>query len=135
MHILVMNCGSSSVKFAVLDSRDGERHLDGHLECPTGGLESALDEAMARIQQALDQGVEFQAIGHRVVHGGEVFRESTLIDASVIEAIEALASHAEQNDNVDAALDLLAPLTTSKSAKVRYRAFVRRAEIFGAKTE
>ena len=94
MHILVMNCGSSSVKFAVLDSRDGERHLDGHLECPAGGLESALDEAMARIQQALDQGVEFQAIGHRVVHGGEVFRESTLIDASVIEAIEALANMA-----------------------------------------
>jgi len=32
MHILAMNCGSSSVKFAVLDSEDGRRLLDGHLE-------------------------------------------------------------------------------------------------------
>ena len=49
MHILVMNCGSSSVKFAVVDSEDGQRHLDGHLECPAGELETTLDEAMHQV--------------------------------------------------------------------------------------
>lgn len=94
MHILAMNCGSSSVKFAVLDSEDGRRLLDGHLESSGDPLESTLAETMGLIDQWIQGGGRIEAVGHRVVHGGETFRDSVLIDEAVIEAIEAISNMA-----------------------------------------
>ena len=94
MHILAMNCGSSSVKFAVLDSEDGRRLLDGHLESSGDPLESSLAEAMHLIEQWIQEGGRIEAVGHRVVHGGETFRDSVLIDQAVIEAISAISDMA-----------------------------------------
>ena len=99
--ILVLNCGSSSVKGAVLDSTNGEvllsclaeklnlpdariifkvngeKHTVSLAEKPnhTGAVEALMAELEAR---KLDKRIG--AVGHLVVHGGERFKESGLID-------------------------------------------------------
>ena len=71
MRILVINAGSSSVKFGVFDngahifkySLDGLEHIEPALEKIPGILK--------------ENGYKnFDAIGHRIAHGGEVFREA-----------------------------------------------------------
>ncbi len=113
--VLVLNCGSSSLKFAILDAESGEEKLSGLAECfylPDARIKWKLDGhkgsaelgAGAAHQQALDF-IEQQllaphpelvnnlvAIGHRVVHGGEQFTQSVLIDDAVIKGIEDCAS-------------------------------------------
>ena len=118
MKILVINCGSSSLKYQLFDmttatalaagliERIGEAQgLLTHQSHP--GMESkaqivreepiADHEAGMRLVQELladpETGViadqsDIQAVGHRVVHGGETFRASTLISPEVIAAIE-----------------------------------------------
>jgi acetate kinase len=101
--IVVVNCGSSSVKLDVFSSdahtllssavvervgtegavlrreAGGERALAGVDH--EGALGALLDEVQAA-------GVEVSAVGHRVVHGGTRFRDSVVIDDDVIAAIE-----------------------------------------------
>ena len=94
MHILVINCGSSSLKAALLDHESGEKHAStlveriGGEEVPDHG--AALKEALPQLRAEVPEGVEIEAVGHRVVHGGEDLTQPTLIDESVEEAIEAL---------------------------------------------
>ena len=114
MKILVINAGSSSLKYQLMDA---ESHgvlakglcerigIDGHLKHTPGNGKAVFDQDVAMpthseaIQKVLelltsaDHGViastgEIDAVGHRVVHGGEKFAASTLIDDSVIQAIE-----------------------------------------------
>ncbi|MGV9215542.1 acetate/propionate family kinase [Micromonospora sp. RB23] len=87
--ILVLNCGSSSVKWRLYD---GDRSLDqGTVERvgePGGG---PADHASA-VRQILD-GLDLTgltAIGHRVVHGGRTFTAPTLVDDAVLAAIRDL---------------------------------------------
>ena len=112
--VLVLNCGSSSLKFAVIDATTGDDLLSGLAECfnlddarikwKLNGEKGSADlGAGAAHQEALDFIVHkilplnpelsknLIAIGHRVVHGGETFKQSTLIDDSVIAAIEDCA--------------------------------------------
>jgi acetate kinase len=120
MKILVINCGSSTLKFQVLQVEDAatadrcERRLADGIVDGVGGLATtefrAEDsetlradvevgdhgEATGRLLQWLDSvgllgpnGIE--AVGHRVVHGGERFVEPTPINDEVIAAIEALS--------------------------------------------
>jgi acetate kinase len=113
MRILVLNCGSSSVKFAVLDADSGERLLHGSVDPLGSGAAprlrwsgadaeqqaeldaddhaSALCAVAERIEQQPELRASLRGIGHRVVHGGEAFRHSVRIDASVVERIETLA--------------------------------------------
>ena len=112
MNVLVINCGSSSLKYQLLNMQNEavlakgicERiGIDGRLvhERPEGKYEAtpAMPDhaaAMAVLLDALldaEHGVikskdEIHAIGHRVVHGGEAFSGSVLIDAQVETAIE-----------------------------------------------
>jgi len=107
-HVLVLNSGSSSVKFALVDPVDGQRRVDGEAErvgTPeaslqvrrypgepvTEPLKGATQEAViARILDLLaDAGHEAAGAGHRVVHGGERFTASVLVDDEVIEAIRS----------------------------------------------
>lgn len=84
MRVLVINAGSSSVKFGVFDSGDHvfKRSLDG-LE----HIEPALEKIPGILKE---NGYEdFDAIGHRIAHGGESFLEARLIDSQVISAIES----------------------------------------------
>lgn len=112
MKILVFNAGSSSLKFGVFDTsiedsrvvkaefehfRDGQCDLHFRL----GGEQAESQhrhEAVADIEQALERvsgllaewGYEsFEAIGHRVVHGGEQLNQVVLIDSDSLPLIEA----------------------------------------------
>lgn len=110
MHILVINCGSSSIKAAVVDSQSGVRHAefvvqrlqdgDGHCtlqigEAPAQALSAdnhadALAHSLPLLLDTLDDAISIAGVGHRVVHGGKNFDRTTLIDDSVLAAIESL---------------------------------------------
>ncbi|MDY3049138.1 MAG: acetate kinase [Rothia sp. (in: high G+C Gram-positive bacteria)] len=98
MLVLVINCGSSSVKYQVRDTAaTGEENQViakglveniGSAEIPTH------TEALDIMAQALVEplhGKTIDAIGHRVVHGGEVFSAPVLIDEEVIAKIDELS--------------------------------------------
>lgn len=89
MNVLVINCGSSSIKYALFDKED-KLLLQGKRE----RLGQSSDDRHETHQQAI--GTIFaslgehriDAVGHRVVHGGSEYQQSQLIDATVIAAIE-----------------------------------------------
>lgn len=109
MLTLVLNCGSSSVKFALLDPEGGEVRLSGLAErlgaagasmrVESGGerrtrsLEGgSYPEAFAALLEELDAAggrAQVGAVGHRAVHGGERFSTSARITPEVLEAIRA----------------------------------------------
>jgi acetate kinase len=109
--VLVLNCGSSSLKFAVIDAASGDEKLSGLAEClhldearikwklhgekgnADLGVGAAHQEALDYIvQQILPSDPELAhgliAIGHRIVHGGEKFTQSALVTEDVIKGIE-----------------------------------------------
>jgi len=86
MNTLVINCGSSSVKYALFDDSESILHQGKRtrLSADEGkSHQDALDEMFKELQS-----FEIQAIGHRVVHGGDAYRAPTPIDDTVISAIE-----------------------------------------------
>ncbi|MCS5635501.1 MAG: acetate kinase [Myxococcota bacterium] len=101
MRALALNCGSSSVKFALVETDDGERLLSGAEEIAAGGHEAALHAVVERLgsRPELAQGLE--GIGHRVVHGGETFRDSVRIDAGVMAGIEAVSPMAPLHNPIN----------------------------------
>ena len=116
MKVLVINCGSSSLKYQLIDM-DGEKVLCKGL-CERIGMESSMitheanghkattpaifpthTEAFAEVVKKMTTGEgkcindvsEIDAIGHRVVHGGEKFKASCLITDDVINTIRELS--------------------------------------------
>lgn len=113
MNVLVINCGSSSLKYQLINS-DSEAVLakglcerigiDGRLVYQKAGCDKEITEAAMpthkqAIQMVLDALVnektgaikslkEVEAVGHRVVHGGEKFASSVVINDEVLKAIE-----------------------------------------------
>ncbi len=86
MKVLVINCGSSSVKYQLIHTATGEALLTGVVERighegQTHG--TAVAEILAQVET-----FDPEAVGHRVVHGGERFHDATLIDDAVVAAIE-----------------------------------------------
>ena len=108
MNILVLNCGSSSIKAAVVDPQHGKRsaRLAGQRlgqagatmrfddlapePCAAGDHAAALGIALPRLVEAAGGSGSVVAVGHRVVHGGEKFREPTRIDDAVEATIDSL---------------------------------------------
>lgn len=107
--VLVINCGSSSIKYALIDSDPNaprlagiaerlgstEAHLKGSNSCGESFQQSLSSADHAQALHAIFARLEERspaAIGHRVVHGGERFTQAALIDASVIDAIETTAA-------------------------------------------
>ena len=112
MKILVLNSGSSSLKYQVIDTNTGEMLVKGNyervgqagaflthkvngekhkFEHPAKNHEKAIKFVMERLTseaygifKSLD---ELDAVGHRVVHGGEIFKKSALINEKVMEQI------------------------------------------------
>jgi len=86
MKILVLNAGSSSIKYAVLDTETGACALEGRIERldESGEHERALSQILEKCA-----GLAIDAVGHRVVHGGPRFHQATLIDDEVQAAIAA----------------------------------------------
>lgn len=101
MKVLVVNCGSSSLKYQLFGaSEDGERlAAKGTIEkIGEAGARAANHREAAEIafrelhdSGALASADEIDGIGHRVVHGGERFTSSVLIDDEVERGIEACA--------------------------------------------
>ena len=114
MKILVVNCGSSSLKYQLIDMETEEVMAKGYLE--RIGIEGSFlthrvgeekfviekeiknhAEGMELVVEQLlhkDYGViksldEIDAIGHRIVHGGDKFTKSVLVDDEVVKGIEA----------------------------------------------
>ena len=87
--VLVLNCGSSSLKFRLYDgdavTADGLVERIGE----AGGGPASHEVALADVMSGLDLD-GLSAVGHRVVHGGLRFAEPTLIDDDVVSEIEAL---------------------------------------------
>jgi acetate kinase len=108
--VLVLNSGSATVKFALLDPAGGRRLLDGMAE-KVGTSEAVLhiqrypgdpatepladgsyQAVTSRILALLPtSGPDLAGAGHRVVHGGERFTTSVLVDDEVITAIESVS--------------------------------------------
>ena len=114
MKVLVINCGSSSLKYQVIDSAtEGvlakglcERiGIDGRLVYqPAGGEKEITEAAMPTHKQAIQMVIDalinektgiikslakIGAVGHRIVHGGEKFAASAMITDEMIQAVEA----------------------------------------------
>ena len=89
MRILVINVGSATVKMSVTDTGTGEQVFKAELPVQDGGVDPAIG-SIAKMIQRVKIG-EIDAIGHRVVHGGEAFREPTLIDDGVLATLESLS--------------------------------------------
>ncbi|MCU1715691.1 acetate kinase [Pseudomonas sp. 5P_3.1_Bac2] len=109
-NILVINCGSSSIKFALINEHHthttliglAERlgtadaqinwQLDGeknHLSVPNADHRAALAEILPLVENA--SGGHLDGIGHRVVHGGEHFTAACRLDPVSLDGIRALA--------------------------------------------
>ncbi|QQL45992.1 acetate/propionate family kinase [Sulfuriroseicoccus oceanibius] len=126
MAILVINCGSSSVKFAVFEQGSAEALVTGIVDqigsanvggsyklndgtkqkitCQVGADHTAVLAAILdalKADEAL-QNVAITAVGHRVVHGGEKFAEPVLIDADVLAGIRELSSLAPLHNPANA---------------------------------
>jgi len=99
MKVLVLNSGSSSIKYRLFDMAGPTLITGGTAErIGQSGSErvhaAALDQIGEILEdaRATEDGSELIGIGHRVVHGGETFREPCLIDERVIETIRGLSS-------------------------------------------
>lgn len=89
MYILVLNCGSSSIKFALIDPQAEQTALQDLIEIQNGDYQQGLQTVVDRIQDHPDILNDVKGIGHRVVHGGEKFKYSVVIDDAVLSQIKA----------------------------------------------
>lgn len=87
MRVLALNCGSSSVKSALIETASSRRVHEMHVENVGSDLLAAVDEVLAAYRRP---DASIAAVAHRVVHGGEQFRDPTRLDDAVIGAIEKL---------------------------------------------
>jgi acetate kinase len=90
--VFVLNTGSSSIKYRVIDRVTGENGASGIVERIGEPGSDAPDHAaaLARIRAALG-GLRPDAVGHRIVHGGTLYTGPTLIDDAVERGIESLS--------------------------------------------
>lgn len=102
--MLVLNAGSSSLKASVLDgdATDAVARADVSGAIAAGGEEVAVRRALETLAA---QGIEtesVEAVGHRVVHGGDRFVRPTVVDDTVLQAIGELASLAPLHNPIAA---------------------------------
>lgn len=98
MTVLVLNCGSSSIKYQLIDPAGPNRLAKGLVE-RIGEADDVPDHAAAlrRVVAELEDGcgplaeLGLAAVGHRIVHGGDRFAEPVVVDDGVELAIEELA--------------------------------------------
>jgi acetate kinase len=107
--ILVINCGSSSIKFALIELPHGRRIVTGLAErletsdatigfkfgtlrsdtpLPSASHVAAIHAILHGLQELLGENLRIDGIGHRVVHGGQTFKSAMQVDENVIAEIE-----------------------------------------------
>lgn len=91
MRVLVLNVGSTTLKYACLEPSTGQRIAAGVVDRIGQPDGEAADHAMAA-ELVLSRVADFkpQAIGHRLVHGGTRFHEPTVVTAEVLEELKPL---------------------------------------------
>lgn len=90
--VLVLNCGSSTLKYAVVDPASATSLADGIVERIGEGAGVPDHEAALRIVfEQLADPENLVAVGHRIVHGGKAFHEPTLITDAVVDKLEELS--------------------------------------------
>ena len=119
MKILVLNCGSSSLKYQLINMEDGSVLTSGKYERigeseaflthkaqgkkvvikkaaynHKEAIEFVLEQFTNPEYKVIDSLDEIDAIGHRVVHGGEIFKESAIIDEKVMNEIDECGNFA-----------------------------------------
>lgn len=125
--ILVINCGSSSLKYSLFDTADEKMNVHGVVEninsdsmrlkhtslkgektrdLPRGDYQKAFEE-MIHVLMSPDGGsilspVEIGVIGHRVVHGGDLFHNAAIVDDAVLKQIEDLSELAPLHNPINA---------------------------------
>ncbi len=107
--VLVLNVGSSSVRYALVDPDTGQVAVGGHVQDIGGDGPPGHDEALERVvHQLAADGADLGrfpplAVGHRVVHGGPRFHDPVLVDDAVLADIEALEPLAPLHNRVNLA--------------------------------
>jgi acetate kinase len=100
--VLVLNAGSVTLKATVLDMPSTERIFDRTVGWSSATSEAAVgrtvEEAIAAMAAAGIPADSVQAVGHRVVHGGERFTAPTLIDDAALAALDKVADLAPIHD-------------------------------------
>lgn len=116
MKILVVNAGSSSLKYQLLDMKDesviakgncDRIGIDGHVSAKTGdgrhieedcsfpthteAFEKLVEVLTSGETKVIDSMSEISAVGHRIVEGAEIFKETCLVTDEVIDQIDSLA--------------------------------------------
>ena len=106
MKILVVNAGSSSLKYQLLDMKDesviakgncDRIGIDGHVEedcnfpTHTEAFEKLVEVLTSGETKVIDSMSEISAVGHRIVQGAEIFKETCLVTDEVIDQIDSLA--------------------------------------------
>ena len=105
MSVLVINCGSTSIKAAVVDPETGRRLAELKVErigspeataafndkaptpCPSS-CEEALSACLPELLRELPDDARITSVGHRVVHGGSHFSSPTLVDDKFVAVLE-----------------------------------------------
>jgi acetate kinase len=100
-HVLCINVGSSSIKFAVFEIRPSPRRLSsGQIELAgahgADTFAAAAERLLKRITEQVDVGT-LAAVAHRVVHGGPTLTAHQRIDAGVLEELRRLQSFDPQH--------------------------------------
>ena len=88
--VLVINSGSSSLKYQLFDMSKGERLAKGLVERIGCGGPKDHTEALKKVVEDLGSPKDIDAIGHRVLHGAEVFKDSVKVDAKVLAKLDKL---------------------------------------------
>lgn len=98
--VLVINSGSSSLKFQLVDPSSGQSRASGRVE-QIGEASSSVPDHEAALHRAFEQladdGIDIQtcglvAVGHRVVHGGNDFYQPTLLSDAVIDKLKEVST-------------------------------------------
>ena len=116
MKVLVINCGSSSLKYQLIDMENenliakgtyerigeasflthkinGEKYVLQHpVKTHKEALDFSIEQLLNKDYPAIADLSEIGAVGHRIVHGGEYFSDSAVIDEDVIKKIDDCAS-------------------------------------------
>ncbi len=100
MKILALNSGSSSIKYRFFEFPGGERLASGRVE-PIGVRENHRRSFEKILSELRDAGAKPDAVGHRVVHGGELFREAVKVDDRTLEEIRSLSPLARLHNPIN----------------------------------